>query len=87
MKLRPDLAGLALAALAAVLLTVLAVAGVPAPAFLTELGLVALGIGGGALLPRGAAAPAPAPAPAPSRSYPPARYAGDETGIFSRIDP
>jgi hypothetical protein len=92
--IRPDLAGLALAGLAAVLITVCAVVGVDVPSFLAELGLVALGVGGGALLPRaGAPAPAsghetatatPAPFAGPDLTRPAPLRAAD-TGVFHRI--
>lgn len=97
---RPDVAGLVLAGLVAVCLTVCAVLQVEAPGFLAELGLAALAFGGGAAFPRGAAAiaaPAPIPAtPAPrDGTWPlpdptvvrPARPLADEpeTGIFSRV--
>lgn len=94
MTFRADWAGLALAGVAAVCLTVCAVAGVDAPGFLGELALVALGVGGGAALPRnGSPAPAALP-PSPAGTYraPEPRPAAaldaePATGIFSRIVP
>lgn len=92
-KFRADVAGLGIAALVAVCLTVCAVVGADAPSFLAELGLAALAFGGGAAFPRGAAAatlPAPVPAaPAAPATYPAPRAASwdDEptTGLFSRV--
>lgn len=91
---RVDVAGLALAGLVGVCLTVCAVVGAEPPSFRAELGLVALGVGGGAAFPRGAAAqaaPAPVPAaPAAPATYPAPRAASwdDEptTGLFSRVE-
>jgi hypothetical protein len=96
-KLRLDVAGLVLAGLVAVCLTVCAVVGADAPSFLAELGLVALGAGAGVAIPRGAAPVEPSlpPAAAVRDGY----LEGDaprapaplprepETGIFSRVTP